>query len=221
MAGAGYKTFVTGEVLTAANVNTYLMDQTVMVFASAAARTTALGANVSEGMISYLKDTNSTQYYDGAAWVSVGGSTTPTFVGCRLFNTGGQTISSATTTAILFDSEAFDTDNFHSTSTNTSRITIPTGKGGYYLVQGSFMIDGTSSWSRIGLYRNGSTMLLNLESGNATTGTNTRTLNFIGNFSAGDYLELLVRQNTGSNQTLWGNTAYDGNPNFQITYLGA
>ena len=70
MAGAGFKTFNTGDVLTASDVNTYLMQQTVMVFASAAARTTALGANVAEGMISYLKDTNAVEVYDGSNWVS-------------------------------------------------------------------------------------------------------------------------------------------------------
>jgi hypothetical protein len=71
MAGAGYKLFSTGEVLTAANVNTYLQQQTIMVFASSAARTTALSGVVSEGMFTYLTDTNATEYYDGASWVSV------------------------------------------------------------------------------------------------------------------------------------------------------
>ena len=70
MAGAGFKTFNTGDVLTASDVNTYLMQQTVMVFASAAARTTALGANVAEGMLSYLKDTDVVEVYNGSAWVS-------------------------------------------------------------------------------------------------------------------------------------------------------
>ena len=70
MAGAGFKTFATGDVLTASDVNTYLMQQTVMVFASSAARTTALGANVAEGMLSYLKDTDQVEVYNGSAWVA-------------------------------------------------------------------------------------------------------------------------------------------------------
>ena len=70
MAGAGYKLFNTGDVLTAAQVNTYLMEQTVMVFADAAARTTALSGVVSEGMISYLKDTNAVEVYNGSARVA-------------------------------------------------------------------------------------------------------------------------------------------------------
>lgn len=70
MAGAGFKTFNVGEVLTATNVNTYLMQQTVMVFASSAARTSAIAAP-SEGMVTYLTDSNSMWYYSGTAWVEI------------------------------------------------------------------------------------------------------------------------------------------------------
>ena len=72
-AGLGFKTFTTGEVLTAADTNGYLM-QGVNVFANAAARTAAI-TSPQEGQMSYLKDTNSTEYYSGSAWVAVGGST--------------------------------------------------------------------------------------------------------------------------------------------------
>ena len=70
MAG-GYKLFSTGEVLTAANVNNYLMNQTVMVFASAAARTTALSGVLAEGMLSYRTDSHVLEYYTGSAWTAV------------------------------------------------------------------------------------------------------------------------------------------------------
>ena len=72
MAGAGYKLFNTGEVLTAAQVNTYLNEQTVMVFASSAARTSALSGVLADGMVSYLQDTNAVEVYNGSAWVGVG-----------------------------------------------------------------------------------------------------------------------------------------------------
>jgi hypothetical protein len=72
MAGAGYKLFATGDVLTAAQVNTYLNEQTVMVFASSAARTSALSGVLAEGMMSYLQDTNSVEVYNGSSWVNVG-----------------------------------------------------------------------------------------------------------------------------------------------------
>ena len=71
-AGLGFKEFTTGDVLTAADANGYLASQVVMVFASAAARTSAI-ASPQEGMISFLKDTNSTEYYSGSAWVAIAG----------------------------------------------------------------------------------------------------------------------------------------------------
>jgi len=56
------KVFVANEILTAGAVNTNLMDQAVMVFADAAARTAALGSP-SEGMVTYLEDTDSLELY--------------------------------------------------------------------------------------------------------------------------------------------------------------
>ena len=77
MAGAGYKLFNTGDVLTAAQVNTYLNEQTVMVFASSAARTSALSGVLAEGMVSYLQDTNAVEVYNGSAWVNLAADQTP------------------------------------------------------------------------------------------------------------------------------------------------
>ena len=93
MAGAGYKLFATGDVLTAAQVNTYLMQQTVMVFASSTARTTALTGVVAEGMVSYLLDTNATEVYDGSAWVGIAnsGDITSVTTGSDSGLTGGAT----------------------------------------------------------------------------------------------------------------------------------
>ena len=65
------KIFVAGEILTAADVNTNLMDQAVMVFDDDAARTTAI-PTPSEGMVTYLKDTNLVEAYTGAAFTPVG-----------------------------------------------------------------------------------------------------------------------------------------------------
>jgi hypothetical protein len=72
MPGLGRKTFTSGEVLTAANVQGYLMDQSVMVFASASARSSALGTAVSAGMFTYLQDTLSFEGYNGTTWAAVG-----------------------------------------------------------------------------------------------------------------------------------------------------
>ena len=71
---AGYKLFNTGDVLTAAQVQNNLQNQTVMFFASAAVRDASapLTAALTEGMFCYLADTDTTLYYDGTAWQSFG-----------------------------------------------------------------------------------------------------------------------------------------------------
>lgn len=74
-AGAGFKTWATGDVLTATDVNEYLM-QGVWVFASAAARSSAV-TSPQEGNMSFLKDTNSLEYYSGSAWVAVDTGASP------------------------------------------------------------------------------------------------------------------------------------------------
>ena len=67
----GYNLFTTGQVLTAAQVQHNMANQSVMFYASAAARDadTALTAALTEGMFCYLADTNVTAYYSGSAWV--------------------------------------------------------------------------------------------------------------------------------------------------------
>lgn len=73
MAGAGALLFTSGQVLTAAQVNTYLMDQTIMRFATTAARDAAFGGagepTLAEGMFAYTDDTNTLWFYSGSAWV--------------------------------------------------------------------------------------------------------------------------------------------------------
>jgi len=94
MAGLGYKDFTVGQVLTSAEVDGYLMQQTIMVFASSAARTTALSGVLAEGMFSYLTDTNATQYYDGSAWVDISNPGDITAVTAGTGLTGGGTSGS-------------------------------------------------------------------------------------------------------------------------------
>jgi hypothetical protein len=72
---AGRKNFVAGEILTAADVNSFLMDQSVMVFDDSGARGSAI-PSPSEGMVTYRKDLGGAaglEVFDGSAFGPVSG----------------------------------------------------------------------------------------------------------------------------------------------------
>ena len=117
-AGLGFKTFTTGEVLTAADVNGYLM-QGVLVFASAAARNAAI-TSPQEGQFAFTKDTNGLWYYDGAAWVASGATGDIEGVTAGVGITGGGTSGTVTIT-----------NDMATTITAAGDIVIGTGSGTY------------------------------------------------------------------------------------------
>jgi hypothetical protein len=51
---------------------------------------------------------------------------------CRLYKSANQQVLSGNADVVTFDLEDYDTDTLHDTATNNSRITIPTGFGGYW-----------------------------------------------------------------------------------------
>ena len=309
MAGAGYKLFNTGDVLTAAQVNTYLQEQAVMVFADATARTTALSGVLAEGMITYLKSDDKVYKYTGSAWVEVGGgtsplttkgdlytystadarlgvgtnnqqlladsaqatglkwaasptstltttgdilyassantlarlgigtsgqvltvasgipswatasSTTPACVGCTVYNSSDQSISSGVATAVTWNTEVFDTDAFHSTSTNTSRMTIPSGKDGKYRIDAMWQwsANSTTGYRAMYLYKNGSLVFTSTNVG-STTAQEQNTMVYIDTAVATDYYELYALHNKGSNESVRLSSSYG---RYSITFLGA
>ena len=89
--------------LDASDVNTYLMDQSVMTFAGTAARGSAIATPV-EGMVTYLEDSNSLQLYDSSGWTSAGGVSSGNAIinGAFEINQRGFTSSTASNT-YMFD----------------------------------------------------------------------------------------------------------------------
>ena len=152
MAGLGYKTFAAGEILTAANLQGYATDQSVMVFESSAARTTALAAP-SQGMVSFLEDSGTTWvYYDTYSVSNPGGAKTagwyPTF-GAVFFATATRSAVSGTSYAVGASGFAYteltDTLGWHSPSVNPDRI-IPNVEGIYRAtVSAQFASNATGS----------------------------------------------------------------------------
>ena len=155
-AGLGYKEFTTGDVLTAADANGYLASQVVMVFASAAARTSAI-ASPQEGMISYLKDTNSTEYYSGSAWVAIAGASSAGLTLLQTLSLSGTSTTSSTLSgsyknlvvyvkntrgSVLEDMVLrFNSDTGNNYSWNFTNVTGSTG-GASTLLAGNYMYFG-------------------------------------------------------------------------------
>jgi hypothetical protein len=117
-AGLGFKTFTTGEVLTAADVNGYLM-QGVLVFASEAARDAAI-TSPQEGQFAYTKDNNSLWYYTGSAWAASGATGDIEGVTAGVGISGGGTSGTVTIT-----------NDMATTITASGDIVVGTGSGTY------------------------------------------------------------------------------------------
>jgi len=147
-----------------------------------------------------------------------------TFVGARAGRVNNnQTISNNTNTVVLWDSEAFqpnfDTDSIHSTTTNTGRFTVPTGKGGYWMCIATVQFESNGTGIRVGEF------LLNTDlvakgfrqlpsSASDTVYSASTVLKLV----AGDYVEFRVLQNSGGSLAI---VADSFNNQFVFTYLGA
>ena len=160
MAGAGWRTFSALSTLTAAQVQNYLQDQAVQVYASSAARSSALGTSVSNGMVSFLTGTESLDVYTHGAWVGLNYST----------------ISNATaTTYTVTANDGNTTINFSNAGAQT--VTVPDildigervdvirdGAGTVILAAGT----GVSTWAGAGTAGTAVTFKINTQYGGAS-----------------------------------------------------
>lgn len=261
-AGLGFKDFVTGEVLTAADVDGYLM-QGIWVFASAAARDAAV-TSPQEGNACYLKDTNQVLTYSGSAWVAVGGGASPLttkgdvygfstvdaripvganntvltadstqalglkwaapasagYVGASAYLSANQSTANGTYVALAFGSENFDTDGFHDNSTNNTRMTIPAGKAGKYLITAlvSWASNSTAD-RRVGIYKNGSGIAYTARFNPSSTDDTAISSSYVTALSVGDYIEIFAFQSSGGALNVLTGGGIESN--FTVTFLGA
>lgn len=123
-------------------------------------------------------------------------------VGVRVFNTANVgPIPNGTIMAMTFNSKRRDDAGFHSTSINTSRLTVPADLAGWYVIWGNISYSSsTAGGFRQGFIRlNGSQIIgSNLFPPRSTTGNTNVQATSIYYLNVGDYVEFLVNHDGGA-----------------------
>jgi hypothetical protein len=156
----------------------------------------------------------------GLKWATPAAGGT-TFAGCSLKKSASQSIPDNVSTAMTWDQEVFDTDGFHSTVTNTDRITIPTGKGGYYLVTCVLYFNDTDAdtWRDIRIFKNGTnTMATRIPGSNQSA--KAPAISDIFALAAGDYIQAYAVQASGASVDVYS-AGDQVQTRFAVAYLGA
>jgi hypothetical protein len=135
---------------------------------------------------------------------------------CRVYNSVNLTIANSTDTALTFDSELFDTNNLHSTTTNTSRLTAQTA--GIYVVFATVEWQGSATGVRSIYFRlNGTTKVAWLEEP-TNSDVPRQTLSTVLALNVNDYLEVVVGQNSSASLSIIAATQYS--PHFGMAMIG-
>ncbi len=148
----------------------------------------------------------------GMKWAtpSSGGST---FAGAYVT---GATVSVAnnTLTTIAYNAETFDTNAYHDNSTNNSRITVPSGKAGYYLFTASGQYNNNTNGRREMYAAKNGTLLISSDVSPSGGTYPTPLLSFPIYLAVGDYMTVVLYQSSGGNLDFYG-------PSMTVSYLGA
>jgi len=145
MAGLGRKVFTAGDVLTASDVQNYLMDQTVMNFAGTAARSSAI-ATPTDGMVTYNQTTDSLEAYNGTAYINLSG--------LQLIKkqTVGSAVTSVTLTGVfsaIYENYRVIISGVDGSAVAAYTLTFGSTATGYYGSQYYDAYTGTSGTDRI------------------------------------------------------------------------
>ncbi len=186
------------------------------LIAASAADTPARLAVGTNGQVLTADSTAAT----GLAWATPSGGST--FAGCYLQRSTNQTIANATLTSVTWDTETLDTNAYHSTSTNTDRITIPSGKAGKYMVGFTLTYTGSSTGIRVGQIRkNGTSVSQTSLQSVSGAGNTVLSKTHVIDLTVGDYIDLQAYQNSGGNLDLLTNAIDIDLSAFYAYYIGA
>jgi hypothetical protein len=141
-----------------------------------------------------------------------------TFSGCRVTQSAAQTIANASTTTLNFNTETFDVDGYHDNVTNNNRLTIPSGKSGYFLIFAKLNMTANATGGFQGVLRKNGSQVTTWGTKNNTGINGEPAISIIVSGVPTDFFDLAVYQDSSGNlDTIAGTTA----TTFGITYLGA
>lgn len=137
---------------------------------------------------------------------------------CVIKHSANQAIATNTFTKLVFDTEEYDPLNMHDPTTNNTRITIP--QSGKYLVVAQVRFDTTTGGTirQAEILKNGTTVIANERSLAASGVTAHFSVVTMRNFTAGDYLEVRVYQDSGATVNIEAVDAYS--PIFSVVKVG-
>jgi len=187
MTNAATSTLSAGNTITQSALYTALRGAPVWCRNQAERDAYGAAVGLSDGLEVYLLDTHVTETYNGTAW-----SSDVAAIGVQATKNATQAISGGITTAIAFPTENWDSSAFHDLVTNNSRLTIPAGLGGKYLVtaKAGAVTGTTPGLSALYVYKNGANTLgldvNTLAAQGSVKGAGTLVL------AAGDYIEAFV-----------------------------
>jgi hypothetical protein len=182
------RTWVAGETVTAAIMNTHLRDN-----------------------LTWLKDalTQLNVTSDSAK-----AQITPALFGARAYHNANQAATSGAFLTVALNSERWDSSAFHDTAVNNSRLTIPASSSGYYLLGANVeWASNASGYRVIEVQQDGATLLLQ-DRRAPSSSTTMQAMTGIAQINAASYIELLAFQNSGGNLNV--NSTGNFSPEFWI-----
>lgn len=130
-------------------------------------------------------------------WDAVGGSGSSTFSGCQGFASSNQTIADTNLTFVPFDTNFFDTDSYLDPGGNPTRMTVPVGKAGYFVIGANILWDDNALGIReINLIKNNSDDIARVTASPSATGFE-QNVSIPVQLADGDFIELQVFQTSG------------------------
>ncbi|MEV0151581.1 MULTISPECIES: hypothetical protein [unclassified Nonomuraea] len=207
-----YKTFTAGEILTAADVMTYLMNQVVVVCTSG-----TRPSSPAEGRVIYETDTDRMMIWDGTAWAEalINSTSRPC---CGVTRATDQAVGTGTTGILVsWSTENYDVGNM-TTGSGTTLATIPANRGGKYLISAAIAFTANGTGTRTVLVNVSGNTRVRQSAAAAGSGNPTRvSVSTIQTCASGDTITIGVFQDSGASLNV---LATEGMPHGAVYYLG-